>query len=406
MPSTWFEPEFLYQISYDLGTYFILSLIFVFLCKKKIINNRILILSLLLLLVPFIFNGFLFAWDYMPDQSKYLLYSQRIREDPSMIFHRKMITGDLYDDISQIETNLIYVVPSKVFSPAILYAFSPIISLETYKGIALVNRTVFLLTWIFLIKKKYLDEYSSIFFILVPSLILYSSVSLRDILIFLLMIWFIYFYYEKKTIYTIFVVLILYVLKFQMLFTLGSLVILSSIIKKDSINLFVLFFSILVLFIFTFFFGNDILEILNGLRYGFFVEEYGGYQSMSATKNYQYFKVEASLDSMMTVLWSFYNFILPPVLNGKQSLFAYAHLLEIFFIMSYVVLRVRLEKNFHLNIFIKWFLVLVLSYFIFSTVVFNTGTALRYKFPVMCFVVFGYFINTKMIRNTELSINK
>ena len=403
MPTTWFEPHFIYQISYDLGTYFILSLIFVFLCRKKIINYNLLILSLLLLLMPFVFNGFLFNWDMMPDQSKYLLYAERIRGDLMMVFHRESAVGDLFGDIGAIETNQVYVVPHKVFTPSILYAFSPIISLETYKGIALVNRAIFLLTWIFLIKKKYLDEYSSIFFILVPSLILYSSVALRDILIFLLMIWFIYFYYEKKIIANIFVVFILYVVKFQMLFTIGTFVILNFIIKKDNINTLVLFYTILVLSIFTYFTGNFILETVNGLRLGFFVEEYGGYRSMSATKNFKYFKIEPNLESLQIVWWSFYNFILPPVLNGKHSIFAYAHIIEVFFITSYLSIRIRLDKNFNLNTFIKWFLILIISYFIFSTVVFNTGTALRYKFPVMCFVIIGYFINTginkKLIKN-------
>ena len=71
--------------------------------------------------------------------------------------------------------------------------------------------------------------------------------------------------------------------------------------------------------------------------------------------------------------------------------------------MSYLSIRIRLDKNFNLNTFIKWFLILIISYFIFSTVVFNTGTALRYKFPVMCFVIIGYFVNTginkKLIKN-------
>ena len=63
---------FIYQLIYDLGTYFLLSLIFIYLYKTKIIGINVLYLSLLFLLTPFLFNNSFFSWGMLPDQMKYL----------------------------------------------------------------------------------------------------------------------------------------------------------------------------------------------------------------------------------------------------------------------------------------------------------------------------------------------
>ena len=56
---------FIYQLIYDLGTYFLLSLIFIYLYKTKIIGINVLYLSLLFLLTPFLFNNSFFAFMYI-----------------------------------------------------------------------------------------------------------------------------------------------------------------------------------------------------------------------------------------------------------------------------------------------------------------------------------------------------
>jgi hypothetical protein len=39
--------------------------------------------------------------------------------------------------------------------------------------------------------------------------------------------------------------------------------------------------------------------------------------------------------------------------------------------------------------------VLMISYLLHSLIVFNNFTILRYKLPIMMFVIFGYFVNVK-----------
>ena len=178
MPSTWFEPIFPFNLIFDLGNYLIFSFIFLLLFRLNIINKNLLFVSLLFLLTPFLFNGFLFEWSYLPDQSKYLGEAEIYRKNPKAFIQNINTYADL-----------------KVSMTAFFYAFSPIISLETYKGISLWNRSLYLFSWIFFTKKKFFDDYNSLLMLLAPSLIFFSSVALRENLIILTMIWFLYFFY-------------------------------------------------------------------------------------------------------------------------------------------------------------------------------------------------------------------
>ena len=180
MPLTWFEPIFPYSLIFDLSNYLLLSLIFLLLFKLNIIKRNLLYLSLIFLSTPFLFNGFLFEWTYLPDQSKYLGSAYTYRQNPEYFFDGSI------NSYSKLKVSL----------PSFFYAFSPIVSLETYKGISLWNRTLFLLTWIYFIKKNFLDEYNSFIMLLSPSLIFSTSIALRENLIILLMFWFLYFYYN------------------------------------------------------------------------------------------------------------------------------------------------------------------------------------------------------------------
>ena len=55
----------------------------------------------------------------------------------------------------------------------------------------------------------------------------------------------------------------------------------------------------------------------------------------------------------------------------------------------------NLQEKVNKYILFKWFLVLMISYLLHSLIVFNNFTILRYKLPIMMFVIFGYFVNVK-----------
>ncbi len=380
MPSSWIQPVFIYSLIFDIASYIVLSCVFFVLFKKKIINNKLLFLSLFFLLTPFLFNGFLFDWSKFPDQSKYLNLSYNIRNNPEIIF-----SSDQYYSFH----NLKFLITSSI------YAFSPILSLETYIGVSLVNRTLFLLTLIFFINKRFIDNYNSILFLLAPSLILYTSIALRDTFIIILMFWFLYFFYMKKYFYLIIIFFLLILFRFPIITIIFTFLFFSFFIENNQINY--KKFSLLLLFIgsITFFYNDKIIYLLNFYREGFFAEEFGQYTSVSNKIEFQKFKLGYNLSSVLLAINSFYNFMLPPFLKGKINIFYFVQFLEGFVIFSYLYIRIKFQKNLNYFILFKWILIYFFSYFIYSLVIFNDGTIHRYKIPILFFVIFGYFVNIK-----------
>tara|TARA_Y100000768_G_C23988931_1_gene690810 strand:+ start:3010 stop:4161 length:1152 start_codon:yes stop_codon:yes gene_type:complete len=379
MPSSWIQPVFIYSLIFDVASYIVLSCVFFVLFKKKIINNTLLFFSLFFLLTPFLFNGFLFDWSKFPDQSKYLNLSYNIRNNPELIL------SDQYYSFHNIK----FLITSSI------YAFSPILSLETYIGVSLVNRSLFLLTLIFFINKRLIDNYNSILFLLAPSLILYTSIALRDTFIIILMFWFLYFFYIKNYFYLIITFFLLILLRFPIITIIFTFIFFSLFIENNRINYKKFTLLLLLAGSITFFYNERIIYLLNFYREGFFAEEFGHYISVSNKIEFQKFKLGYNLSSVLLAINGFYNFMLPPFLKGKINLFYFIQFLEGFAIFSYLYLRIKFQKNLNYFILFKWILIYVFSYFIYSLIIFNDGTIHRYKIPILFFVIFGYFVNIK-----------
>ena len=379
MPSSWVQPIFIYSIIYDIASYFILSSIFFLIYKKKIISIKYLYINLIFLLTPFLFNGFLFDWSLFPDQSKYLELSYKIRENPQTFF--EFLNHSSKD--------------FKLFLSSLFFAFSPILSMETYVGISLYNRFLFLITLLFLFHKKFFDNYILILLIISPSLILYSSLALRDNLIIILVLWFLYFFYQKKYFFLFITITLLILLRYPLIINILIFFGVSSIVKYDRINNqnFIILFLVSTMLIILF--NNEIIDTLNFFRAGFFSEEYGRYQSMTQQSDFENFKIDLSLRSMPLAIIGFFNFLIPPILKGKITLFYFVQFIETIFILLFSYIRIKFQKKINYYILLKWLLIYFLSYFIYSLIIFNDGTIHRYKLPILFFVLLGYFTNVK-----------
>ena len=113
------------------------------------------------------------------------------------------------------------------------------------------------------------------------------------------------------------------------------------------------------------------------------MEEFGRYTSMTVSKSLDSIALGWNIHSIGKFWYGFINFIIPPFLNGKQTMYAYMHLAEVALIIIFLYFKIKGQKNFNKYVLLKWFLVLFISYALFSTVVFNSGSALRYKVPIM-----------------------
>ena len=150
---------------------------------------------------------------------------------------------------------------------------------------------------------------------------LYSSLVLRDSLLIILMLWFIYFFYEKKYFFLFLTSIILIILRNPILFTILIFFLANSCIKNDRINFTTSFVSAITVTVILFLFKEQITNLLNFLRFGFFSEEYGQYQSAVSDLEYDNFKLDFSFKSIPLAITGFLNSYYHLLLREKQIFF-------------------------------------------------------------------------------------
>lgn len=385
----WFEPQLFEMLIYDLANYFIFVFIFFLLLKKNYIGQKLFVVSSLLLLTPFLFNGFLFDWTYLPDQSKYLNLSDRIRKSYFMPWD--FFTCDLETTygIENCEKQTLKVGLSSFF-----YAISPILNFETYKSIGFYNRFLLIISAIFFYKKKAIDTFLFYLLLLSPSLILFSSVSLRDNLILLVMLFWIFYMFENKYLKAIFLSILILVVKTQnfLIFAFSTFLIFYNS-KKKLLKLFIIILSILTLLLTINSFDAIILKI-NKFREGLFLEQFGAYKSITSLLFYENIRLGFNLSSIKLITNNLLNFIFSPI-NDLSSLFKIAIFGENIFL--YAIITYQFVTNYKLNkkVTSMWFLILMFSFTMYSVFLFNDAQIHRYKTPIIFFIIFSYNLNLK-----------
>jgi len=356
----WFEYRFPLNLLVDLGNFSLILLIANFFIQKYKVPAKLKVILLLSCATPFLFNGLMIDWYVFPDQTKYLRHASSCR------------------DFSCLSKN------PTILTSGIIYAFSPLVSLETLKSIAFANRLFLILLILFLYLKK-IDNLFLIILIFLPGLVLYSSISIRDTLVIIFSILSFYYFFEKK--YPIFLITIifLFLLKFQTgiyIFVLSLIYYLFFNVKNK------IFFKFITLMIMTFFliyFASSITELLNTKRAGFFHEEFADTSNFEALS----FK-DIIFSSPKTLIL----FLISPLLglNSFNMLFVLGDTL-ILYAFSTIVFIKNFNKNHNKSLF--WLFVLMGLFALHGLMVFNDGTIHRYKIIITIPILFSYLYSLK-----------
>jgi hypothetical protein len=379
----WIGNEFPIDLILDLGNYSLFCLIFYYFFEKKYIDGYFLSLICILMLTPFMFNNMYIDWKLSPDQSKYLSLSHSLRNE------FQFFNFERFNNLGQL----------KVYITGYIFAISPTLNLETFKSIAFFNRFLLVGTSFFLFKKKKIDANLVLITFLSPSLTYFSSVTLREILILVLMIWVIYFLLEKKNIFLLITLILLFLIKAQNLFILLFFISLYFYLNSNKKFYFILSISIVILFLFIFF-GTDFYEALNLARKGLFLEAYGSYKGI--TSNNVYENLNFDLNSLIVILKSLLYFTTSPIFNAVSALKFFV-IIETFLLYAYFIRELIKYKNTNiLNISVVWMLVMFFSFSLYSIVVFNDGTIHRFRIGLLFFIFYGYNLHKNKILNKKL----
>ena len=362
--------------------FFVLVLVFTisFILKLKPLQLMLLIFHVITI---FLLNDVLFDSNYMGDQRRYLEAAKSVRlfQQPADGFVNSVgISG-------------------------FLFSIFPIPFIISIQSLSMINFIIYLLLYFFLKKQNILTYSSEIFYLLYPSLLLYSSVGLREMLILTFMIIVVYqFLVRDKYIFSVICSLPLIFLKPQNFLIINMCSTILFFLKKGDSNkkigiLFLIilaFFGLknLILSRFTIPAGFGFIDVINNYRNYMFFED---------TRSYVegYIPINNFFDLFYQgAIGSFYMLLKPfPWQSGNPLQFVQSiENIIIFFLMVFLVLKPINFKTLKLKAnYLKMMIIISMS--IYGMVVFNFGSASRYRFGfiVVFFIFYCYILNKNRI---------
>ena len=398
------EPPLYISLILDIGNYLVFFILFAIAREKELINTNLFALSGVLLLSPFFVNGFLISWTQLPDQTKYLRMAQEIRADFPFLANTNYCDGSIINygesrEDCTYKTNF-FDDEYKTKLPSLIFALSPLLSIESFKSIGFVNRALFIGTIVFLITRNYIPLYVKIFAIFSPSIIIYSSVSLRDSLVLVALIWSLYFFFKKKYILLILASLFLYIIKPQnlmIIFVLFYLIILLQNVKYKKFKVFHILLTIILIPTMVFF-SDFVLEVVNEVKYGLFIEQNGFYNSVTGAEGFT--PLVYSPELPFYILRSAISFLLSPMQNLSSSF-------HIIVFIEAIAIYALLFKNFFQDLHKKgtrtiafiWIFIFFFNTSVYGLFIINDGAISRYRIVMLFFMLIGYELHKAHYRN-------
>lgn len=366
------------SLTYDLITYFSIVILLFILEKKKRISQIDLFFLIIFCSTPLFFNNIIFHWGEFPDQKKYVDKAYELRNS---------FTSSLNSP-----TN------SNVFYSSLVYSIAPVLSFSSINSIAFVNKILIVSLFVFF-KKKNVNKFFLYSLILYPSIIIYSSLSLREVLIIFFMLISGYYFFQKN--YFIFLIstIMLFLIKEQYAFFLTiSLIFYRYFIQSGQRPLkFIAFFFISLVCYFLF--RNQLFEIVENYRNGF-IKEIGGYQeALNGPSYYDSSYLNTDLNYVFKLIFAYLKTFIYPFLSGisliKTIFFLDNILYSGLFFLNCLILFKHNKKN-----VCFWLVNYLIVNSIISYISINDMTLLRYKFP---WVIFYIFCLSYTCRNKQLS---
>ena len=367
------------------------------------------VLLLMHIIVIFLLNDVMFTPSYFGDQWGYLNATRIIRNSFTTLSFQE-ITG--FNMV--IHDNKITGFNNEVGLSGLIFALLPIPFINSFQSLCMINYIFFLLLFVFIKKKLRSDNSVDYFFLLFPSLLLYSSLALRETLILVIMFFSVYFVVIKEQkVLGLIIGFPLLILKFQNYFMILLSVMFYIILKRRNKVINIAF----------------VLAILMGMFYPEKVPIIGPYYSKFET-----IRLALLAENMIKVTGKFYDWeaaksMIEPLGSGISLVYLVA---KNFLYMLFkpfpwecrnVFQIVQSVENIGIVILIIMFnskkimshrvkqkilflnLMLFVSISVYGLVVFNFGTAVRYKFPfIMIYILFYLLLLSydKLIKNKNL----
>lgn len=349
---------------FDLPSLLICLLLVFLLGYKFKIKQQYQIVLALHCFLPFILNDVLFSASYMPDQFQYWRAVNALRNGQLGLIEALTSTGNV-NQASIFLASIPFPTPVSV------------ISLGFY------NTFIYIILFFILYAKNVFTKVSLWFYLLFPSMALYTALSLRETLILFLMILAVVYARESKILKSILCMVPIYLIKFQNFYIVGPIVLLYFIfnVAKNGMGLkkaLVIGVIGLVSLIAS---APIALPLVNTFRVAMFVEDGGDRNDIQL--------ISGAGDFVIQGLTSGSYFLSKPLPWEASSALQFIQSFENLVVLAILFLITRQAWRKSPDRLAFWLLFLALSMSVYGLVVANYGTAVRYRYAfVVMYVLF------------------
>ncbi len=314
--------------------------------------------------LPFVLNDVLFKVSYMPDQLKYWRGVNAIREGQLGIIEA-FASGE------------------NVLQASAFFAIMPFPTPVSPISLGFYNTFIYIVLFFILFKKNIFTKVSLWFYLLFPSMALYTALSLRETLILFFMILAVVYARESKIFKSMLCLIPIYLIKFQNFYIVGPIVLLYvvfNVAKKGMGPTKALIIGIIGLT--SLLVSAPVaLPLVNKFRVAMFVEDGGNPEDIEL--------IVGAGDFVFQGLTSGFYFLSKPLPWEATSALQLIQSLENVFVLGILFLITRQAWRKSLDRLAFWLLFLALSMSVYGLVVANYGTAVRYRYAfVIMYVLF------------------
>ena len=314
--------------------------------------------------LPFILNDVLFSASYMPDQFRYWIGVNDIRSGRI----------DFFDALSD---------PGNVLQASALLALIPLPTPISIISLGFYNTLLYIVLFFVLYVKKAFTTFSLWFYLLFPSAALYTALSLRETLIFFFMMLTVVYARESKVFRSALCVVPIYMIKFQNFFILGPIVLMYFLlnVSKKGMGLTKALVIGVISLTGLLISAPIAIPLVNKFRAAMFVEDGGNRNDINLISGAGEFVIEGLTSGVYFLskpfIWEATGFL--PLIQSFEN--------SILLVILFLITRQAWKKSPDKLAF--WLLFLAFSMSIYGLVVFNYGTAVRYRYPfIMIYVLF------------------
>ena len=359
-------------IFYDLANFFIVLIFALFIIRKNKLQPFVSILIVAHAVLPYVLNDVLFPWQYLGDQGRYFNAVLAIRD------------GDWLGGGEQ----------GTVLYASRFLAFIPLPFVLTIKSLGFFNTFLFLWLFHFLYRRGFLSLENALFYLIYPSFALYTGLSLRDTLILFFMVMSLYFVMKGHRLFSLLLTVPLIYIKGQNFLIMGPFIFLYGILGgQGGISRKQLFVTIGLTVSLAVITAPLWFNELNHFRAAMFVEDGGTfYEALLLQSTDQVFS--------QGIFAAFYMLFKPfPWDAGSafQLIQSFENIILLWFLAKVTIDAYRKDKYHTLF----WLFFLLTAMTVYGLVVFNFGTAARYRYPLLIVYYFAIASNIRSRQATD-----